>query len=69
MVPCVFAVAHTTLSDPDIGLRVYLMGNPAVVWGSSASILLWLVASAVYLHIRDVVKVPPKLVHALSMCR
>ena len=57
------------VSDPDVTLKVYLMGNPIVVWGASAGIVLWMFTGALYLHFRDVVTVPRKAVHSLSMCR
>ena len=56
-------------ADPDVSLKVYLLGNPVVVWGTTAGIVLWLVSSALYLHVRDTVDVPPKAVRSLSMCR
>lgn len=56
------------LADFGLSRQVYLLGNPAVVWGTSAAILTWLLTSALALHFRHVVDLRPKDVRGLQLC-
>ena len=51
-----------------IARAIYLLGNPAVVWGTSACVLLWLLTSALALHFRSSLTYRHKDVRAFQLC-
>ena len=66
---CVVFLFALHVADFGIQRSIYLIGNPVVVWGTSMSILMWLITGGMAMHFRVAFTYRPKDVRAFQLCR